>query len=447
MKRIYLIKMAKISLALANEMMEKEKEILKEISFQEKKFKNPYWGLKCNRGLWLTRFLKGSLPKDPEFTMAYVEAGGGLDSMGHYGVNPQHLRDLESQGWSYEEIVLLAQGVPEHLCRYEGVSPQNFRTLDRGLKRADALQKMQVEYACSVWTLGSMPIEKFLRRLFKNGIRVTSCQYGVIKINHLMVYRPYYAGHRTIYGNINTAPEAISEGGSGRRLYDVERFLPASLLNYCRKCSTPKVRAEMESPSAFIFSSVSAAKFFAEKARKEWSNNFVLGKRRIHFSQTSNGLMAQIHPKLILMISIKDGYHDDQGRWIEPLELTRTVHSVRQVAGFNTSKVGRTWFVWQGDFSNHIEGYGDLRSVIEMAEKRRKRNSLILTLNDVRNDKLGTAGFCLQGTKWFLENKMPHLYRLVAQYRSWAEIPEDIMSIEWHLATRNIFDGYSSPVQ
>jgi len=109
-------------------------------------------------------------------------------------------------------------------------------------------------------------------------------------------------------------------------------------------------------------------------------------------------------------------------------------------------KVGITWYVWLGNFSNHIEGYGSLKSTIKMAEKRKKKDSLILDLNDVRNDRSGTAGFCLAGTKYFLQNKMPFVYRMVAQYNNWAEIPEDIMSIEWHLASKDIFTGYSSPV-
>jgi len=452
--------MAKFSILKAAELREEENEIqsviLREreleearIEFERRKTMNPYWGLKCNRGLWLTRFPLESLPNDPEFTMAYVQAGGGFDAMGHWGITPQHLSELECQGWSHKEVALLAQFVPESLCRYEGVNPKNYKTLERGLKRADALGKNGVEYSCSVWTLGSMPIEKFLKRLFKNGIRLTR-DYGLsLEINYLLVYRPYYEGHHTVYGGVNTALEAVSEGASGRRIYDIEKILPEKFLAYCRKCSKRKGERVAVEQTPFIFSSLKAAKIFAKKANFNVYNNTaeLRGFSLKGAIRTSYGTILQIHKQLLFAVEHSShGFYDENNNWVNSKIFGRSTHAVRQVAGFNVCKIKDTWFVWNLNFSDHMEGSGDLKSVIERAEKRKKKDSLILELNDVRNDRSGTAGFCLAGTKSFLQNRVPFVYRIVAQYNSWAEIPEEIMSTEWHLASRDIFQGYPSPV-
>lgn len=438
----------KISLATALQMVEEEKEIQLSIGFQEKKAQNPYWGLRCNRGLWLTRFPLESLPIDPEFTMAYVNAGGSFDWMDHWGIHPAHLRGLESQGWSHHEVSLFAQGVPESLCRFEGVTPKNYKTLERGLKRADALKKIGVEYSCSVWTLGSMPIEKFLKRLFKNGIRVTRYYGNSLEINYLLVYRPYYKGHHTVHGGVNTALEAVSEGSEGRRLYNTDTILPEKLLKYCRKCCREKGQPVFQA-TPFIFSSLRAAKIFY-KHSIYYGGEYLHIPRKYEFTRgvsTSYGKIFQIHKQLLLVVNYKNSHWSENNQWVEGKEISRSNHSVRQVAEYSVCKIKETWFVWNGDFyTTHMESSGSLKSAIEMAEKRKKKESLILTLNDVRNDRSGTAGFCLAGTKWFLQDKMPFVYRMVAQYNSWAEIPEDIMEIEFHLVSKDIFKGYPSPV-
>jgi hypothetical protein len=177
-----------------------------------------------------------------------------------------------------------------------------------------------------------------------------------------------------------------------------------------------------------------------------WGGSLEWGKFRFNGIKTSVGTIFPIHKQYLLVTDIESGHHDENGSWHEPKIISSLTVRSRQVAGYDVCKVGDTWFVWVGDFSNHIEGCGSLKSVIDRAEKRRKKNSLILTLNDVRNDQSGTAGFCLLGTKAFLQNRMPHVFRLISKYNSWSEIPEEIMSTEWALASRDIFNGYSSPI-
>lgn len=444
--------MAKFSILTAIELMEEEFETQSLVEVQIKKENNPYWGLKCNRELWLTRFLKGSLPKDVEFTLTYIKAGGGFDSVGYWGIIPEHLRELESQGWNYDQIALLGQGVPEDLCRFDGVTPNNWKILGRGIRRSEALKKMGVEYSCSDWTLGSLPIEKFLKRLFKNGVRVTdSTPLGggdhLLTINFLLVYRPSLK-YENRYGNTYTVSESFLEGFKGRPIDEgiISSFLPKNFLAYCRRCT---IRKEIfwQSSTPFIFSSLRAAKIFATRADFRWEMGCCLKGIEIRGTQTSCGYIFQIHKEFLLAVEVEENPHWEDGRWVQGKEINRSLYSIRQVAGFNVSKIRDTWFVWKGNnFFSHFEGEGSLKRVLEMAEKREKKNSLILSLNDVRNDKTGTAGFCLSGTRWFLKNRMPFVYRMVAQYSSWAEIPEEIMSTEWHLASRDIFQDYPSPV-
>lgn len=444
--------MAKFSILTASELMEEESEIQSAIKFQIKKEKNPYWGLRCNRGLWLTRFPLESLPVDPEFTMAYVQAGGGFDWMDHWGVRPELLKTLEQDGWSHEQVALFGQGVPKHLCQFDGVTPSNFKVLDKGLKRAEALNKMQVSFSCSVWTLGRIPLKSFVNRLFKNGIKVTSRQGYLLEINHILFYRPYYKGRRTYYGNINKAPEAIIESvPCGKREYNVSELIPKKFLSYLRKCKDEKSYSSEEETSkeSYSFGSLKAAKIFAKYCIYDsWLEGLTTKRTNIKGNfipvirpktNTSYGGVYLIHSRLILAVD-KGIYHGDPQK--------KKLSSIREVSGYSTTKIGSTWFVWKQNFHDHIESYtGGLREAVSLYEKREKKNSLILTLNDVRNDRSGTAGFCLAGTKSFLQDRMPFLYNLIAQFNSWASIPEDIMGTEFHLVSKDIFRGYPSPVR
>jgi hypothetical protein len=86
-----------------------------------------------------------------------------------------------------------------------------------------------------------------------------------------------------------------------------------------------------------------------------------------------------------------------------------------------------------------------LKEAVQMWNTRSKKGEpRPLTLNDVRNDRQGTSGFCLTGTKAFLENRMPHLYRLIKAYKNWQEVPAEIMSTVWDVDF-DTFKGYPVP--
>ena len=124
--------------------------------------------------------------------------------------------------------------------------------------------------------------------------------------------------------------------------------------------------------------------------------------------------------------------------------VTITGRKIRE--NLSLAKVSSMWFVWNPmlGFQRHMEN-ASLKEAVRMWENRsQKGEPRPLSLNDVRNDVVGTSGFCLTGTKGFLENRMPFVFRLIQQYKSWNEIPEDIMSIVWDVDFK-IFQGYSIP--
>ena len=82
----------------------------------------------------------------------------------------------------------------------------------------------------------------------------------------------------------------------------------------------------------------------------------------------------------------------------------------------------------------HMSSYtSSFREIIEKIETKVRRRTGVLCFNDIRNDVAGTYGFCLQGTKAWAEVNMPHLYNLLEDYRTWGQVPEDLMKVQFHL--------------
>jgi hypothetical protein len=406
---------------------------------QENFVPHPYWGLKCNRGLWLTRFPLEAMPKNPNFMMAFIEAGGNLDAMGHYGETPESLREKDEAGWSLQQVRLLAKGVPAEFCGVVGLDETNWEVYQKGFKRAEALTKMGIDFGCSIWTLGRMPLFKFLKRLFSRGFRMTG--YG--QINGYIAYHPAVEWVNS-EGLETKRPEHLM--CEELKTTEVGEVLPEKFLAYVRRCSQSSRQRYYTKAKTFVFSSLKAAKIFvgkiSENIEKCYDQKYKFSLDRMDYSHTSKGIIYVVHSKLVFLW--KRDWND--GAYTEDRIST---HCVRVVAGFNVCKIDHMWLLWKvgENISSHLEYTGDLKSAIGMAEKREKKNSPILTLNDVRNDRSGTAGFCLTGVKGFLENRMPHVYRLIKPYTFWAEVPEEIMKIEWSLANaREIFNGYPSPV-
>lgn len=122
----------------------------------------------------------------------------------------------------------------------------------------------------------------------------------------------------------------------------------------------------------------------------------------------------------------------------------------KSVKGFNVFSVNNPWhtnkkevfFLWRNTsvFGSHVEGYS-LKEAFKNLRNRRSIEGLDFSLRMIWKERM----FCFQGTLGFLEDKMPHVARLLQGCNSWEDVPEDILDIVWNLYSRDIFDGYPQP--
>ena len=102
----------------------------------------------------------------------------------------------------------------------------------------------------------------------------------------------------------------------------------------------------------------------------------------------------------------------------------------------------KTYFAWREGFSfgDHVEG-NSLREAIEKLKERKSIAGLSMSLRMIWEQR----AFCFQGTLSFLEDRMPHVARLISEYFCWEDVPSDILDIIWDLDSRDIFKGYPQP--
>lgn len=123
--------------------------------------------------------------------------------------------------------------------------------------------------------------------------------------------------------------------------------------------------------------------------------------------------------------------------------------SFRSMKGINVLSVNNPWhterkkvfFLWKNTsiFASHVEGYS-LKEALENLRKRRS-GRFDFSLRMVWQERQ----FCFQGTLGFLEDRMPHVWRLVSEYSCWEDIPSDTLDIVWSLYSRDVFRGYPQP--
>lgn len=113
---------------------------------------------------------------------------------------------------------------------------------------------------------------------------------------------------------------------------------------------------------------------------------------------------------------------------------------------YKVTKIDGVLFVWKsGNFSTHREFTNtSVKEALAMYianTPKVLREGDALTLNDVRNDVKNTLGYCLAGTKDFAEHRMPFLYRMIAGYSSWSDIPVEILTTPFYV-TKETFKGF-----
>lgn len=400
--------------------------------------------LKCPRGLSMARFKNHcSVPSD-SFLESYFANGGCVDGGGWsepvWGFYPSSLASFEEIGIDpsllgrvFAVIGRVDYGHYDSILEMVslGLEPRNRKEYGRncyGISRRNLLEKFGVSHNKGVITLGYMSQIAFLKMLFK----------GATSFNREW----YWDGG---FGSINDKilKKVLPYCNKVTRTYIV------SFIKYQRRQDLQN-RCYTTNTTMANLCSKKAVEYVIKKGydiprRQILSRNRVDSKRELttigDVKYFANEYDFSLEGKLFKEI------HYRGISYVGGADLIQA----RRIAGYWVAKVKsisgskETTFLWENSFSDHFEAQS-LREGLEMIQKRAKKASLILCLNDVRNDRTGTAGYCLAGTKSFAQARMPFLYRLISQYYEWKDIPSEIMELEFHLASKEIFNGFRNPV-
>jgi hypothetical protein len=370
------------------------------------------------------RYLKrGMQLPSPRWTRSFVLSGGSFDSCGSWGITPARGIELETFGipaeFAGKMLALLGRADYDfyHVVEVynEGVVPQKrseFHACVRGIERQTVSQSACAIPGKSTMRLGWMSGGQFFGYIIKNSTRVGSgTSYN--SFNGIYVF-DYNGESATSYSDISNSifqrwlAKRPSKNEMERRQHEKEPTRPVGWLEKV----PPRLMA------------------VAVRQNKKYLNGY-----NLQHSRTSIGHVFDCGDGETLIHS--ENYDNESCKTVLGRKI-RTDLSVAKVMG--------VWFVWNPliGFQNHIESTS-FKEAINMWENRSRRGEpRPLCLNEVRNDRNGTAGFCLVGTKAFLQNRMPFVYNLVSEYSSWSEIPDEIMSIKWDVEFR-IFAGYPVP--
>jgi len=391
-----------------------------------------YAGLRDSRGP-VSRYEKaGHAMPTRAFMKAYLLSGGRLDSMGVWGFTPEMLAHLEGRFTAQECAAALAifgradflnmDAVAEIVADGQTLNSPNYHAAVRGLERVKIIDAADCPTTKSLMGLGWMKQVKFDRMVADNMRAGDAVKF--------QAFRGWIAKNFNMRGNrVFMKARRDQFKGAGSFWIDSDTHVTVD-----RKLNILDVseRDHVKKGTQFVGCSLKYENFCWKTGRL----NGRINKR--DSQQTSAGRCYfktnSIDHSMVGQVRIGEG-------WYNPGIL----HQARRVGQNWVLKIGATTFVWADSFDNHVEA-PTLKQALEILAKRQKKAGYILSLNDVRNDRTGTAGYCLAGVKNFLSARMKWVYFLVKDFNSWAEIPAEIMAIEWHLTGPQVFSGYSNPV-
>lgn len=401
----------------------KSRELLREITEIGPKF-GLYSEIFDRQNQSVDRYLERegvSLPST-EWTRDFVEAGGSFDSCGSWGITPYRAIELEFLGIPAEFAgrMLALLGRADYDFSWtkevfeEGINPQKraeFHACVNGINRQKLAQKAKAGKR-SVMRLGWMKNEEFSRYIIKTSKVV---------------------GSFTDYWTFN----GISIRDEDGKLLVTENFLKNPIFaNWFSKRPTGEVMKDRRfakepiRPTGWLEKVPPHLMAVAMRQNKQYYD------RRTKYSTTVGEI-----------VDCGDG-----GTLVSCDRYDHRNKSAKKVIGrkikvdLSVAQIKGMWFVWNPTvgFQNHMENIS-LKEAVRLWENRsHKGEPRPLCLNEVRNDRSGTAGFCLAGTKAFLQNRMPFVYNLIRKYSSWSEIPNDIMSTVWDINFK-VFKGYPVP--
>lgn len=383
----------------------------------------------------LSRYLRHNIKlPTPMWAEFFVSSGGSFDSAGVWGITPEEGVKFEDSGvpGSFVGNILKLTGradsyafdfkkIPELFAL--GVIPYSLNELaayGRGLERIESAKMAGVQELKSVLRYGWMKENKWEEYLLENSRKIfwaERCHFNGIRFSGQSAQRRAQKVKNPLFQKWYQNRPSKKEMAQ-RRLSRHEGFHPARE-GFIKKIPHHLIAAAMR-------------RGFLESYSHR--NKGITENTGVCFEQSNTSVGRIFFGKCIFIHETNE------------YATARNIQVKNLSNGLCCCRVYSTWFVWdrQEGFKNHIEG-DSLKGALKMWQKRsQKGQPRPLCLNDVRNDRVGTAGFCLAGTKAFLEDRMPFVFRMVAEYTSWEQIPEDIMSLEFEVDFK-IFEGYRVP--
>lgn len=412
-----------IETTVANEAQLTEKELTR-LSFQERceqkrleaktLLKNhPYYGL--TDGTWLTRYPAKICRLPRAWVIEFLQAGGQFDSCHNWGVSPEafNLSNfnpvlLAKAGKLFGRYDYLSTSVIEDVySMFEPKTRAEYHRAERGISRSKQLKKYNIETTKSILSLGWMSEQKFTEYFFKN-ISDENVVFEKGEVCGICPINPYMVDF-----------SKINHWGISHIIKCWDIYLEGRDRHYYRRGHNDRTHG---------VKSKKMARYLAAKG--------YFGTDDIHKLK-----LKLILPTFTFINRTSEGLlYSGAG-----LLFTKSKEiSTRPFSGGRLAKIGKHFFIFSNDFIEHVEGL-DLKETLQIWLSKKKKGGLVFSLNNVRNDRKGTAAFCLTGTKSFLKDRMPFVYGLIKNFNNWGDIPKSIMQVEWELASHEIFKGYPHP--
>lgn len=361
----------------------------------------------------LSRFTKIRSLEFPSYSylVQFLEAGGRIDQVSVWGYSLSQLIECEAKRIEPTTLVYLFN-YPKRTDygNYEaiiwmlenGLMPRDKKEYSRNYfiyERISLLSRYGLEWNRSLLSLGFLSQNKF------NGYILDNVSHEIFS-GTVSKYQSYkFASNHDEDGNFcEITPLASPKTKLGqKRLNDIIKYKNRQrieTLTY-RKANENYISVSQKA-TAYL------AKIFCDKTKDKTS---FLGYRQNTFSavQTTAGEIATI----IHFAKNSKNYYIDLDAHVSKIghlvqikyegpyyrgNRTYTLHKARRIKDYWVCQIDKIWFVWKDDFIDHMEATS-LKDALAKIEKRRKKDNLILCFNDVRNDRTGTAGYCISGTK------------------------------------------------
>jgi len=346
----------------------------------------------------------------------FVKSGGSFDSCGVWGINPFFGVEMEEWGvcpqFSGKMLALLGRADYDYNAivavwekKFHPQTRAEFHAVVRGIQRKQLADKAGCHPSKSLMTLGWMTEPRWARYICKTSTRVGA---GFTNYTH---FNGVYA-------------EALLNG---------QCLENPTFASWVSKRPSPEVMA------CRPYQNRPALRAVGQISNLPKNLYGAAMRHKKEYRQRLESVGTGSSGYLLVDATGEPICHDWQQGY-------KKISHRRVREDMSAMKIGEMWFLWDPNFGSqrHIEN-PSFREGLKFWEKRtRKGEPRPLCLNDVRNDIIETAGFCLAGTKAFLQNRMPFLYRLISQYNSWDQIPAEIMSTTWFVDFK-IFQGYPIP--